>query len=177
MRRLLAFTLAVCLAASARPAAAPAAGVWAGVGPLMEPRATMSIKRALTGAVDWLARDECQQIFTEFHDQAGRPLTARLEELQVTAADFLRLILWRDGTYTSQCEHGPLAYTTPGSRLVFVCSRKFADLTFSDQDLARAVVIHEALHSLGLGENPPSSLEITARVRARCARATDKGHR
>jgi len=176
MRRLLAFTLAVCLAAAARPAAAPAAGAWAGVS-LMEPRATMSIKRALTGAVDWLERDECQQIFTEFHDQAGRPLTVRLAELHVTAADFLRLIVWRDGTYTSQCQRGPLAFTTPGSRLVFVCSRQFADLTFGDWELARAVVIHEALHSLGLGENPPSSREITARVRARCGRATDKGRR
>jgi len=128
-------------------------------------------------AVDWLERDECQQIFTEFHDQAGRPLTVRLAELHVTAADFLRLIVWRDGTYTSQCQRGPLAFTTPGSRLVFVCSRQFADLTFGDWELARAVVIHEALHSLGLGENPPSSREITARVRARCGRATDKGRR
>jgi len=78
---------------------------------------------------------------------------------------------------SSRGQNGPLAFTSPGSRLVFVCSRKFADLTFGDWDLARAVVIHEALHSLGLGENPPSSLEITARVRARCGRATDKGHR
>jgi hypothetical protein len=29
-------------------------------------------------------------------------------------------------------------------------------------------VIHEVLHSLGLGENPPSSDHITERVRARC---------
>ena len=168
MRRLLAFTLAVCFAAVARPAAAPAkTGSWAGVS-LMEPRATMSIKRSLTGALEWLAGDECQQIFTEFHDQAGRPLTARLAELNVTAADFLRQILWRDGTYTSQCQRGPLAFTTPGSRVVFVCSRRFADLTFGNTELGRAVVIHEALHALGLGENPPSSVEITARVRARC---------
>ena len=172
MRRLLAFTFVVCLVAAARPAAAPAAEPWARVS-LIEPRATMSIKRALTGALDWLARDECRQIFTEFHDQAGRPLSVRLAELNVTAADFLRLILWRDGTHTSQCQHGPLAYTTPGSRLVFVCSRKFGELTFGDTELGSAVVIHEALHSLGLGENPPSSLEITARVRARCA---GRGH-
>ena len=30
------------------------------------------------------------------------------------------------------------------------------------------VVIHEELHSLGLGENPPSSQEITRRVESRC---------
>jgi hypothetical protein len=30
------------------------------------------------------------------------------------------------------------------------------------------MVIHEMLHTLGLGENPPTTLEITERVRARC---------
>jgi hypothetical protein len=30
------------------------------------------------------------------------------------------------------------------------------------------MVIHEMLHTLGLGENPPSTFEITARVRDRC---------
>ena len=31
------------------------------------------------------------------------------------------------------------------------------------------IVIHEALHTLGLPENPPTSEEITARVRERCS--------
>jgi hypothetical protein len=30
------------------------------------------------------------------------------------------------------------------------------------------MVIHEMLHTLGLGEDPPSSFEITERVRRRC---------
>jgi hypothetical protein len=30
------------------------------------------------------------------------------------------------------------------------------------------MVIHEILHTLGLGENPPTSVEITQRVEARC---------
>jgi len=33
---------------------------------------------------------------------------------------------------------------------------------------AEAVIIHETLHSLGLGENPPTSDEITWRVFSRC---------
>jgi len=37
-----------------------------------------------------------------------------------------------------------------------------------DPILADAALIHESLHSLGLGENPPSSLEITSRVISRC---------
>ncbi len=37
-------------------------------------------------------------------------------------------------------------------------------------DYVVATLIHEILHTLGLGENPPSSREITARVLARCGR-------
>ena len=37
-----------------------------------------------------------------------------------------------------------------------------------DPTWAEVVVIHEALHTLGLGENPPSSAEISIRVAARC---------
>jgi hypothetical protein len=33
---------------------------------------------------------------------------------------------------------------------------------------AEAAVIHEMLHSLGLGEDPPSSDHISTRVMARC---------
>jgi hypothetical protein len=33
---------------------------------------------------------------------------------------------------------------------------------------AEIVLLHEALHTLGLGENPPYSAEITGRVVARC---------
>jgi hypothetical protein len=33
---------------------------------------------------------------------------------------------------------------------------------------AEIAVIHEALHTLGLGENPPDSREITRRVAERC---------
>jgi hypothetical protein len=52
------------------------------------------------------------------------------------------------------------------SRVVRLCPA-FKKLQ-SDVSHAATIVIHEELHSLGLGENPPSSLEITARVVARC---------
>ena len=35
---------------------------------------------------------------------------------------------------------------------------------------AEIIVLHEALHTLGLGENPPLSAVITDRVAARCGR-------
>jgi hypothetical protein len=39
-----------------------------------------------------------------------------------------------------------------------------------DPGYAAVIVIHEALHTLGLPENPPTSEEITARVRERCSK-------
>jgi len=39
-----------------------------------------------------------------------------------------------------------------------------------DPGLAEAVMVHELLHTLGLREDPPTSLEINRRVFARCGR-------
>jgi len=46
--------------------------------------------------------------------------------------------------------------------------RSFAEKQVRDPWTAENMVIHEMLHTLGLGENPPSSREITRRVNDRC---------
>jgi hypothetical protein len=61
-----------------------------------------------------------------------------------------------------------MAVTAPGSRVVYVCGRRFAEAQSRSATRAELVVLHEALHTLGLGENPPDSLEITRRVGQRC---------
>jgi hypothetical protein len=64
--------------------------------------------------------------------------------------------------------------TIPGAPRVFVCpaggkvTSRLSRMEFESGSLAEAMVIHEMLHTLGLGENPPSTFEITDRVRARC---------
>jgi hypothetical protein len=58
--------------------------------------------------------------------------------------------------------------TTPGSRAVFVCTNRFTDFAKRSPVEAEAIVIHELLHTLGLGENPPSSDEITEAVLEAC---------
>ena len=66
------------------------------------------------------------------------------------------------GGETRSCAKGALAVTEPGSRVVRVCGSRLVWRTW--QQNSRQVVaalIHEALHTLGLGENPPSSVEIT----------------
>ena len=57
--------------------------------------------------------------------------------------------------------------STPNVPRVVVCPG-FAGVQRSDPDFAESLVIHELLHTLGLGENPPTSAEITRRVEARC---------
>jgi len=49
-----------------------------------------------------------------------------------------------------------------------VCSHRFEDLQERNPSEAEAVVLHELLHSLGLGENPPASSEITDAVIRSC---------
>ena len=58
----------------------------------------------------------------------------------------------------------------PGYRVVYICSSRFRDLYQRNTSLAEVAVVHEALHCLGLGENPPSSEAITEMVGRRCGR-------
>jgi hypothetical protein len=62
-----------------------------------------------------------------------------------------------------------LAFTTPGSQVVSFCGEQFTG-RINRQDLGRLaiIVLHEELYSLGLGEDPPTSAEITRRVESRC---------
>jgi hypothetical protein len=127
-----------------------------------------SVRKALVGAAHRLARSECQAIFSDFRDRSGRALADVLTDLRVDASRFLTWLYFRDAP-RQYCDGGRLAVTTPGSRAVFVCGRSFEQSWRDTPEYAEATLIHEMLHSLGLGENPPSSKEITDRVRLRCA--------
>jgi hypothetical protein len=129
-----------------------------------------SVQAALEGAAARLERPECRQLFADFTDALGRPLQANLDALADTPARYLGLVLFQDGQADRRCSgRTVLAFTAPASRVVFVCS-SFATQQRRDQGLAEVVLLHEVLHTLGLGENPPLSTEITARVAARCGR-------
>jgi hypothetical protein len=66
------------------------------------------------------------------------------------------------------CATGALAVTEPRSRVVRVCSSRLVWTWQQNPRHVVAALIHEALHTLGLGENPPSSAEITSLVLRRC---------
>jgi hypothetical protein len=128
-----------------------------------------ALRAAVMGARRRLEQPECQRLFSEFSDSSGRPLQESLDALGQTGAGYLAWVVFADGSAKAHCKAGgSFAFTAPGSRVVYVCGAQLKDA--ADQNLAKAeiVLIHEMLHTLGLGENPPSSEEITARVVARC---------
>ncbi len=134
-----------------------------------DPATTAAVQGSLAGASRWLVDERCQSVFSDFRDPGGRPLRDKLTELGMTGRGYLEVIVFRDGSSKPGCARGnALALTTPASRVVFVCGREFASTWRADRRLAQAVVIHEALHTLGLGENPPSSHAITHRVLQQC---------
>ncbi len=134
-------------------------------------REVLAFRRAAAGALRRLSNPKCQKLFSEFKDASGRTLQEDLDALGQTPASFITgWVLFADGHDERRCRSGNiLALTQPGSRAVWICGEQFAhENQWGDAGLTEAVLIHEELHALGLGENPPSSTFITERVRAHC---------
>lgn len=133
------------------------------------------VERVRAGAVRRLQDPECSKVLTEFADREGRTLDRNLEAWGLSAADYLRMIQFRDGSQVPHCERRSVQLVTiPGLLPVYLCPglgvprSKLASVEVKSPALAEFMVIHEMLHTLGLGENPPSTFEITERVRKRC---------
>jgi hypothetical protein len=138
---------------------------------IQDPYVRDTARRMAEQAAEWFSFPQCQELLSEFADERGRPLSVRLTELGVTSGEYLRLVIFEDGTDQSRCrQSGILAFTARGSRVIYLCGRDFMRAAQREPREVRAVIIHEMLHSLGLGENPPSSKEITRRVKERCWR-------
>jgi hypothetical protein len=132
-----------------------------------------AVRSALEGAAQRLDDPACHAVFSaaELTGRDGRPLHDRLAELSPDGPSYLGLLLFVDGRATPSCRPpSTLAYTEPGSRVVFVCGRRFREAWQRSAAFAEAAIIHEALHTLGLGENPPSPSAITATVQSFCGR-------
>lgn len=137
---------------------------------LADGTARAAVERAILGAEIRLGRSRCREIFTDFTDESGHALIVNLEATGRPASDYLVERIWFvDGSGTIQCARDAetIAFTAPGYKVVHVCAAHLARLA-QQTTTVEVLVIHELLHTLGLGENPPSSLEITRRVTARC---------
>jgi len=129
-----------------------------------------AIERAVAGAARRLATPDCQRVLSDFTDVSGRTLADALADLGKTPIEFFNLLYFVDDRETECClTRGTLAFTAPGNRVIRVCGRRFAAVTLDRSTYGDAIMIHEMLHALGLGENPPRSSDITARVLSRCS--------
>ena len=117
----------------------------------------MAVQHAVDGASRRLEQPECQRVFGDF-------------SLAVPAAGHFAPVRFIDDSGAPQCARGStLAFTEPGGRVIHICGNQFRSRFQVDPARAEIIVIHELLHVLGLGENPPTSDAITAQVTARCA--------
>ncbi len=119
-----------------------------------------------------LSSAPCAAVLDRFVDSAtGLPLGTALEAANLTAAEFVLGLTYYDASALPPCRNQRiLAYTSPGSRVVFVCPAAFSRAARAEPGFAANVLIHEALHSLGLGDDLPSSVEITRIVERSCGR-------
>ncbi len=134
------------------------------------------VQRVRARAAAKLDDPECGKLLTDFKDRGGRTLETNLQPLGVSASEYLLQLSFLDGSRLPACRTlSVIMATTPGVPRVFVCpagagrvTSRLSLMEFERGSLAEAMVIHEMLHTLGLGENPPSTFEITERVRDRC---------
>lgn len=144
--------------------AAPVSRVQIGNG-----HAADAVRRAIQGANQRLAQPRCQQVLSEFNDVSGVPLQQSLAASGSEADAYLDALFFYDGSALRTCgRRHVMAFTAPGSRVIHVCAEKFNKTYRRNQQQAEVTIIHEMLHSLGLGENPPTSAHITSRVLKHC---------
>jgi hypothetical protein len=137
---------------------------------MMIGRTAVDISVAIEGAARRIGQPRCSSLLTDFKDAQGRPLVERLGASGMDASTYIRELRFVDGWALTQCHANTytVAVTQPGSRVIYVCGARFSDSYQRATLAADAIVIHEFLHSLGLGEDPPSSEEISWRVKQRC---------
>lgn len=158
---------ATLLLPTARARAADPAD-WPNLGPHVAP----ALRGVLKEAASRLATAECAAVLHDFADsRTGRPLAETLSASGLDAEAWLRSLYFLNGAGRTGCVAGrTLAYTPVGSPVVWVCPIGLEKARTSRRGELANVLIHETLHSLGLGEDPPSSEEITLRVRIRCGK-------
>jgi hypothetical protein len=127
------------------------------------------VEAARSGARRRLQTPECRKVLTDFRGLDGRPLTDRLAAFDLPPDEYLGRVAFLDGRARKRCRAGRFELlSTPGSARVLVCPA-FLRTVWRDRTRAEVYVIHEMLHTLGLGEDPPTSYQITEQVERRCA--------
>lgn len=128
-----------------------------------------SVQRSVALALQRLESQECQAVYQDFEDSSGRTLEENLALKGTTAQEHLRRMRWVDGARHSMCQNpGVFLVARVGQDRIFVCPRQFVAHATRYPTKTAGFILHEQLHALGLGENPPSSAAISKRVFFRC---------
>ena len=115
-----------------------------------------AVRRAVEGAAARLARPSCQDLFADFTDAVGQRLSTTLAARGKSPVDAFGVLRFVDDRAAPQCRAGTtLAFTQTGSPLIRVCGLQFRTRFLQNRTTTEIIVIHEFLHALGLGENPP----------------------
>lgn len=166
--RIAAGALALCLAGSLEAQSDEARRIT--VLGRQDPGLVRLVNDVVPRAAEKLRVQGCGQILSEFRDGEGRTLEANAVARGESAHGYLRWLVFVNAAEDGSCaREARVAATNPGDRIIRLCA-PFRQIARSDPGYAAALVIHEELHSLGLGENPPSSYEITRKVVERCGR-------
>jgi hypothetical protein len=128
-----------------------------------------AVQRAVEGATARLSRPGCRDLFADLTDEVGERLSTKLQKSGRSPAEAFALLRFVDDGAAPQCRAAKtLAFTQAGSPVIRVCGRQFRNRFAQNRTTTEMIVIHEFLHALGLGENPPTSEAITNLVAARC---------
>jgi hypothetical protein len=135
----------------------------------LEGETRVYVQRAAEGAAARLRRPACQDLLTDFSDASGQLLSTTLAASRRDPAEAFARLRFFEVRDAPQCTGGAtLAFTQVGSPIIRVCGRQFKDRFLGNRKTTEVIMIHEFLHTLGLGENPPTSQAITAQVELRC---------
>jgi hypothetical protein len=126
------------------------------------------VNLAVQGPARRLARQSCALILSDFEDRPGRTLSMRLDGQHMSVTEHIAALRFVDASMSPSCRQTVLAFTRTGSYTIEICALEFKRFFDRERRLAELVIIHELLHSLGLGENPPTDNAINAQVAARC---------
>jgi hypothetical protein len=138
--------LSLAAAASAESSLSPPVAIQPFAIPFsIDRRFAHELRPSLEEAARKLGDSRCQEILTDFADLSGRRLDVGLAAIGQTVPSYLGYVL-------------------------FICWDQFAARQRASNGYAANILIHETLHTLGLGENPPDARQITAQVIARCGR-------
>lgn len=168
---LLTWAIARQSAATDPAPAAPSAG--SAVIVLGRPDASFdsAVRASVAQALETLESARCRELFSAFRKPGGQNVQEVLDELHRSPAQHLLILRYADARRQPVCQSsGVLAGTSPGSAVVLLCGARFVETRRTNPDFAVTIILHEALHTLGLAENPPSSVEINEIVREHCGR-------